>query len=265
MTDRLLKRLKANGVVAVGFVNESKLFREGEVDERIAILKSWLEAGHELGNHTFSHPSLHTTPLAEFKEDVIRGETVTRALASSTRSSARYFRHPFLRTGPTREVRLEFERFLADRGYVVAPVTLDNSDYMFNTAYVRAADKGDSELRRRIAASYIQYMASMLDFYESVSTQLFGRDIAHVLLLHANELNADTFDDLAGLFRRRGYGFVTLAEALKDKAYSEADNYAGPFGMSWLHRWAFSRGLQMRLREEPEPPDFIRKLFSSAQ
>ncbi len=55
----------------VGFVNEGKLFLEGETpadaEARIAVLKTWVDAGFELGNHTYSHRSLNRTPLEEFE------------------------------------------------------------------------------------------------------------------------------------------------------------------------------------------------------
>ena len=57
MTESLLAGLLRNGIPAVAFVNESKLYREGEVDARIALLRRWRDAGAVLGNHTFSHPS----------------------------------------------------------------------------------------------------------------------------------------------------------------------------------------------------------------
>ena len=50
-----------NGMPAVGFVNESKLYREGQVDARIALLRAWRDGGVELGNHTLSHPSSKDT------------------------------------------------------------------------------------------------------------------------------------------------------------------------------------------------------------
>src|SRR5262249_26847884 len=145
--------------------------RTGEIDERIAILKLWLDAGFELGNHTFSHPSLQTTPLPVFEEDLIRGETVTRMLLEQKGMKLRYFRHPFLHTGPTLEVRSAFEKFLAGRGYTVAPVTFDDADYMFNTVYLKARRGGDRVLAERISAAYLEHMRTMFDFFEKLSVQ----------------------------------------------------------------------------------------------
>src|ERR1700690_3701308 len=70
MTTKLLAALREQKIPAVGFVNERKLYRLGEVDERIKALDMWLEAGFELGNHTFSHTSLNKAGLKAFEDDV---------------------------------------------------------------------------------------------------------------------------------------------------------------------------------------------------
>src|SRR5262249_3567743 len=80
MTTKLLAALREQKIPAVGFVNERKLYRTGEVDERIKSLELWLDSGLELGNHTFSHVSLNRAGLKVFEDDVIQGESVTRLL-----------------------------------------------------------------------------------------------------------------------------------------------------------------------------------------
>ena len=59
MTAKLLGTLRDQKIPVVGFVNEKKLYKPGEVDERIKALQMWLDYGFELGNHTFSHTSLN--------------------------------------------------------------------------------------------------------------------------------------------------------------------------------------------------------------
>lgn len=262
MTAKLLAACREHGIPAVGFVNEGKLYRPGEVDAQIAVLRMWADAGLELGNHTYSHPSFQTTPLEAFQDEVVRGDTVTRQLLAAKGKRPRYFRHPFLRTGPTAEARASFEQFLAARGYAVAPVTVDNSDWMFAFVYAAAAGRGDAESMRRLGRAYVAYMEEVFEFHERASQALFGRQVRQTLLLHANELNADYFGEVAGLLRRRGYAFVTLEEALRDAAYAEPDRYAGPAGVSWFYRWDFTRGRrQVNWREEPEVPAFVRRLY----
>ena len=73
MTRKLVHSIKAHKVPAIGFVNEGKLYVQGEVDERAALLQMWLDAGLELGNHNFSHAYIDRVPLTTYQEEVIRG------------------------------------------------------------------------------------------------------------------------------------------------------------------------------------------------
>lgn len=259
MTQKLLAAIRAAGVPAIGFVNENKLLASGVRDDaRVALLRKWMEAGLELGNHTFSHPDLHHTPLPDFEADVVRGESVTRVLLEREGRRLRYFRHPFLHTGRDLETKASLDRFLIRRGYTIAPVTHDNADWIFARAYAAAAARGDAGAQTRVADAYVPYMEAKFDYFERQSRALFSREIPQVLLLHANALNADTFGELASMTRRRGYAFVPLSDALRDHAYRSFDAYVGPAGITWLHRWAMTRGgTRLVLPDEPKTPDFV--------
>jgi peptidoglycan/xylan/chitin deacetylase (PgdA/CDA1 family) len=259
MTRRLLAAVREAHAPAIGFVNEGKLAPDGRREEtRVALLTLWLDAGLELGNHTYSHSDLHRTPLADFENDVRRGEEVTRALLKDRGKSLRYFRHPFLHTGQDLPTKLGLEAFLKARGCRVAPVTHDNSEWIFARAYALTAQRGDSATGSRIAEAYVPYMDAKFDYFERQSQALFGREIPQVLLLHANSLNADKFGALAAMMKKRGYALVTLDRALEDPAYVSPDTYTGPAGITWLHRWALTRGgKDLVLPDEPRTPDWV--------
>lgn len=261
ITSKLLAAFRRHGVPAVGFVNESRLYVRGEMDARTELLRAWLDAGLELGHHTFSHLNLQRAPLEEYKEDVIRGETVTRMLLAERGMKLRYFRHPFLWTGPTPEYKRGLADFLAARGYTVAPVTVDNNDYVFAKVYHDAKKRGDAATAARVADAYVPYMESVFEHFERLSAETFGREVRQTLLLHANEINADRFDELAAMMKRRGYAFVTLEEALKDPAYLEPDALYKS-GISWLHRWRNAKGLPLKM--EPDAPKFVEELYKAA-
>lgn len=262
ITRKLLGTMKRNKLPVVGFVNEGKLYSNNELNpKRVALLKAWLDAGLELGNHTFSHRSLNSTPLAEFQSDVLRGEKVLRELTKAKHAKLRYFRHPFLHTGRSLETRREFESFLNTHGYSVAPVTIDNSEWIFARAYDNARDANDLVAMARIAEAYIPYMESYFAHFENLSTKLFGREIKQVLLLHANSINADHFEELVVMMKKRGYTFITLAEALTDDAYLSTDTTTGAYGISWIDRWALTRNVPSGFfKGEPRTPAFVLKL-----
>ncbi|MBZ5552729.1 MAG: polysaccharide deacetylase family protein [Acidobacteriia bacterium] len=261
ITSNLVRTVVANKIPAIGFVIEKKLFQDEKRDEgRVALLQIWLDAGLELGNHTYSHADLHQTPLVDYEQDILRGSVVTSGLMQKKGMNLRYFRHPFLHTGRSLEIRLDLDAFLTSHGYRVAPVTIDNSDWIFARAYDRAVFEDDKGLTRRIVQAYIPYMERKFDYFERQSVALFGAEIRQVLLLHANRLNADHFEDLVRMMRKRGYGFITLDEALQDKAYRSVDTFTGRGGISWLHRWAISQGKNGPFfAGEPLTPEFVMK------
>ena len=263
MTDRLTASIQKNHVPVVGFVNEQKIYKLGEMDARTELLKMWLDRGGDLGNHTYSHFSLTETPLEKFEEDVVRGETVSRLLLAQRGMQLEYFRYPFLHTGPTLEVRKAFEDFLRRRGYENAPVTVDNSDYVFATIYTKAWQRGDRATMQRVAEAYVPYLERMFDFYEKLSVETQGREIPQILLLHANLLNADYFDDIVQALRKRGSDFIPLKQALEDTAYHQPDGYAGKVGASWLERWAYTRGMKEKINADPDPPQFVIDLYKN--
>jgi peptidoglycan-N-acetylglucosamine deacetylase len=243
MTKQLLATLREQKIPVVGFVNERKLyFKWGEVDERIAALNMWLDAGFELGNHTFGHTSLNRASLKEFEDSVVQGESVTRLLLAQHNMKLRYFRHPYLDTGRDLQTRREAEAFLVQRGYRIAPVTLDAWDWLFATVYDDAKKRGDAALQQEVVRSYLSYTTEVFSYFEKLSRDLVGYEPNQILLMHANQLEAEHIGDVLDLIRKRGYRFITLESALGDSVYALPDTYVGEEGSGWLEHWAISFG-----------------------
>ena len=242
MTAKLLGTLRDQKVSVVGFVNENKLYKLGEVDARIGALRMWLDYGFELGNHTYSHASLNRVGLREWEDEVVAGESVTRLLLAEHKMKLRYFRHPYLDTGRDMLTRREAEAFLAQRGYRIAPVTLDAWDWMYAPVYDDAKKRGDTALQAQLVKSYLEYSDQVFDYTEKLSQRVVGYEVKQILLLHANQLEADHIGELLDVFRKRGYHFITLEEALGDLAYGLPDEYVGEEGTGWLDHWAVTQG-----------------------
>ncbi|HEX8633089.1 MAG TPA: polysaccharide deacetylase family protein [Pyrinomonadaceae bacterium] len=260
-TKKLLAPLVKHRVPAVGFVNEGNLYVTGEVDARIDVLRMWLDAGMTLGNHTFSHASFSRTPLQQFMDEVIHGEVVTRRLMKEKGLSKLYFRFPFNNTGATKETKEAMQAFLKSRGYEVAPFTVEHEDYVFDPVYRKAKQRKDEALMQRIRAAYLAHLDTKFDYYERRSQMLLGREVKQIFLIHVNEINADTMDETIAKLKRRGYSFITLEQALQDKAYQIKDEYVGDTGISWLHRWMIALGKELNYRDDPDPPKFINDLW----
>ncbi len=256
-TDSILKVLKGHKAPAIGFVNEGKLYSgPAMVDARAELLRSWVKAGVPLGNHTYSHFDINDVPLKKYQDDVVRGErTYTRLMRGIP--AERWFRHPFTHTGPTEDVRSALNKFLAARGYRVAPFTIENSDWIFSAAYAKANAAGDAAQAAKLRDESLAYTGRMIDWCETLAKEDFGRAIPQILLIHANDLHTDALDALLTNIEKRGYHFVTLADAMKDQAYKTPDQFVGTSGPSWLHRWRVAKNLPDRMREEPDPPQWV--------
>ena len=242
MTAKLLGTLRDQKVPVVGFVNEKKIYKAGEVDERIKALQMWLDYGFDLGNHTFSHTSLNQAGLKAWEDDVIQGESVLKWLLAQHNKKLRYFRHPYLDTGRDLQTRRQAEAFLVERGYRIAPVTLDGWDWMYAGVYEDAKTRGDAGLQQELVKSYLSYHDTVCAYTEKLAVQTIGYEPKHILLLHASQLEADHIGELLDVLRKRGYRFITLDDALDDAAYGLPDMYVGEEGTGWLDHWAITMG-----------------------
>ncbi len=251
MTKKFTETLRSQQIPAVVFVNEGQLFyRADEVEEKIAIMRSWAGSGIELGNHTFAHVGLKDTPLDAYQDDLIRGEVVSRRIANETKTPLRYFRHPFLQMGPTREIEDRFNTFLENRNYRSVPVTLTTEDWMFLFAYQRTRDANE---KQKISDDYIHFAEADVAYREEAAVRMFGRPIAQILLVHANEVTADNLKRLLDVYTSRGYKFVSVEEALKDPVYAKPDIYSPT--SDWLRGWSISKSVEF---DPPQPPEYIR-------
>jgi len=250
VTGDLLNTLNAHHVPAIGFVNENKLYRDAVLDSaRYALLEQWLQAGMDLGNHTFAHIGATASSLADYEEDVMKGEQHLRPLMQRHGRELRYFRHPFLQTGASPGRRDTLNAMLTDHGYTIAPVTFDNDEYIHAYCYEHAKRAQDDSVMQSLIDDYLAYMAEAAGFHEEQARSFFGRDIPHILLIHANALNATALDGLLVWYERRGYRFIGLEEALEDPCYALPEATT-PHGFSWIRRWQLAAG-----GRPPWPPE----------
>lgn len=258
LTQKLINTFNKYKVPAIGFVNETQLYRTGILDsDRVAILQVWLKNGYELGNHTFSHVDYNKLSAGAYFSEIKKGEAITRKLMKEHKKTLTYFRHPYLHTGATMERADSLNTFLAEHHYKVSPVTVDNADYLFAKAYNDAYLNDDDGSMAIIGQGYVDYMEKKIVYFEQKSQEVFGRQIAQTLLIHANLLNADFMGQLLGMYKKHEYAFVSQAEVLNDPAYKTPVTYYTGNGISWLFRWAMSKGMTEKIMEgDIEDPKF---------
>jgi peptidoglycan-N-acetylglucosamine deacetylase len=228
MAKEIVAALRAGRATAFGFVNAKTI--EGADSE--GVLRVWRDAGLPLGNHAFSHMDLHKNTAEAFEQDVIANEEVLRRLMP--RDDWRWFRFPYLNAGETPEKRRRIAEFLAKRGYRVAEVTISFNDWAYHDPYARCLARGDSQSVAWIERTYLEEAGKSIDEARAESRALYGREIAHVMLLHLGDLNAVMTKPLLELLRERSFEVVPLEEAQGDPVYAERPEVAVPFGATLL-------------------------------
>jgi peptidoglycan/xylan/chitin deacetylase (PgdA/CDA1 family) len=216
VVEEVVAALKAHGIAPVGFVNG--IYADADADAQ-AGLQSWLDAGFEVGNHSYSHQSARALPVAAFLADVEKNRAFLRRVAPER--SVPYFRFPYLERGNSPAERVAITEALARDGYRVANVSVDFTDWAYAPAHARCFMRGDQSALRALSESYVQSATAALFWAEESATRLFGRSTPHVLLLHAHAATAENLPALLVAYEQAGVTWITLEEALRDPAFAE--------------------------------------------
>jgi peptidoglycan/xylan/chitin deacetylase (PgdA/CDA1 family)/lysophospholipase L1-like esterase len=222
IANRIIAPLRAAGAPAFGFINGAFVERE---PDSTPVLKAWRAAGFPLGNHGWSHANLDQLTDAQFADELARNEPMLQSLMG--KEDWRWFRYPFLSEGsadPARRARIR--TMLAARGYKVAPVTMDFSDWAYNDTYARCVGKGDTAAIARMETAFLEGAEANIVRYRAMAKALYGRDVPYVLLMHLGAFDARMMPRLLEVYKRHGFRFVSLEEATRDAYYKAEINPA---------------------------------------
>ncbi|HLO94079.1 MAG TPA: polysaccharide deacetylase family protein [Burkholderiaceae bacterium] len=206
----------------------------------LALVKAWSDAGQLLGNHTMTHLDLNSpqVSLEQYQDEILRCQKILEGQSGLQR----WFRFTYLREGKPEPKRDGMRAWMKAEGFRNAYVSLDTSDWRLNE-YLETrlkadplADVGD------IRQAYLDHLWQRAQAYQALARRLQGRDIAQILLLHHNLLNALFLDDAIAMFKAQGWQFISPAEAFEDPVY-QLQPISPVAGQSLLLSMARSLGL----------------------
>ncbi|ATQ79185.1 polysaccharide deacetylase [Massilia violaceinigra] len=205
-----------------------------------ALARAWGEAGHAIGNHTMTHPDLDSAKLtlAQYQQEVMDCDKIIATLPGYQK----WFRYTYLREGNTPEKRDGMRAFLAAQGYRNAYVSLDTSDWRLDDHLTELLAKNSKADLAPLKKVYLAHVRQRALAYRALSQRLQGRDIAQVMLMHHNLINALFLDDVIGMFKDMGWTIVSPAKAFEDLVYQLAPQRAAP-GQSLLLSMSRSLGV----------------------
>lgn len=228
----LLDKLQRKQVKAILFVKGRGLDNPRGKE----IINDWNKAGHLIGNHTYSHPSLNSeaVSLDQFKEELLKNDSLINGYSNFTQ----LFRFPFLKEGNTVPKRDGFRDFLESNGYKIGHVSIDASDWYVHSRLVNRLKANPNADLSAYRSFYIKHLFERAQYYDSLSLALTGRQIKHNLLLHHNLAAALFIDDLITHFKKEGWEIISAEAAYQDSIYEEVPRNI-PAGESLI--WALAK------------------------
>lgn len=210
------------------------------------LLVQWLQGGVDLANHSMNHTSFNDLTYREGVDEIVLAQEVLAPFAEAHCKTIKYFRFPFLEEGTALDRKQAWLRYLDASGLAPGRVSIGNDDWDYDIAYSEAELAEDWELRYQIGQEYMQHMRESFAYWESVSEELFGRNVKHVLLLHANRINRDYLGLILWELQADGYEFISLNEAYQDPLYSAYDAWVSETGTSFLENIRQTRSMNAR-------------------
>lgn len=205
--NKIVQILVDNKIPATGFVIAGAI-EKGQW----AFLQSFRDAGFHIGNHTYSHYNLNRMNAEKYIADVDKADKILEPLM--TDDGPKYFRYPYLAEG-NKTTRPMVQEYLTQHHYTIAPVTIDSEDFKFNERVYKVPFRTREAYIQKMKA---QYLALIWRHTLSAEKRAGGNGGKQILLLHANVLNSYVLGDIIDMYRKNGYTFISLTDALKNPA-----------------------------------------------
>lgn len=173
------------------------------------VLRRFHDSGLSLGNHTLTHANLNQISIERYLHEI---DAADRILAPVL-TKPRFFRYPYLAMSAG-EKKDRVLKFLSQKHYSVAPVTIDSKDFTFNQLLLGVPEKSRRAFLEVLKPCYLDFIWQQTLKAEESNAANHKKDQAQILLIHANLLNAYVLPDIIHLFKTKGYSFVRLETAL---------------------------------------------------
>lgn len=239
-TPKILDILKQENVKATFFV----VGENGQTNPDL--IKRIVREGHEIGNHSFTHPNLGEVPRQITDLEL---NTTQRLIESLTGRSTRLFRAPYFGDAEPRQPdEVDPVVQAQNLGYISVGLHIDPDDWkLYDNGRKRTADDLVNETLKAAAITTPEERGEIVLLHDgggdrSVTVEALPR-IIHELKARGYEFT--TVADLAGIAPEQAMPYVQ-----KDQSYyAEADSfvfYALSLG-GWLMRWIFLIGIILGL------------------
>ncbi len=261
-TPTLLKVLDSLDIPFTIFINEAKIFNNEFENENKELLEMWIQNQNSIaGNHSYSHARYSAVGFDKFVEEIDEGEILTKHYAKKHDKELKYFRFPYNDMGADSIQHIQIRAYLESKDYVIAPFTLESSDWMYNYVYLHYLKNGELEKAKVIGEQYVDKTIELVRFYESMAKDIYKRQVKHIYLCHDNAINTYYIGEIISRLKQEDYAIVSFEESLTDPVYEQEDIYYKKWGISWLYRWMDTQKERIKwMKQEPDMSE-IEKVY----
>ncbi|MFY7697514.1 MAG: polysaccharide deacetylase family protein [Legionella sp.] len=179
-------------------------------------LEQFRKAGFTLGSHTYSHLNLNHTSAEKYIADIEKADKILAPIMSHPK----YFRYPYLAEG-SNEKKQKVIEYLNAHDYKIAPVTIDSKDFAFNESSYKIPYRARENYIQKVKTRYLAYIWKQTLRAEKNNK---ASKTPQILLIHANLLNSYLLPDILDMYKKNGYTFVSLTEALAPSLSGKSDS-----------------------------------------
>lgn len=165
-------------------------------------MKLYDDAGHMIGNHTYSHYNCKKVSSEIFIKDIEK----CHELIKNYKNFTPILRYPYLSECNNKGDKVS--EFLAKTGYINGYVTIVTLDWYVNYLMQKAIKNGKQVDYHKLRQIYLKTTLDCINFYYTVYRDRLGFSPPHSLLLHENDLNALYLGDLIELLKENNWEII---------------------------------------------------------
>lgn len=201
----------------------------------------WVENGHHVANHTHNHPSLNWLSAKQYARDIEKAENYLAPWLKV--APRRCFRFCMDMWGDTPCKCEEILQYLGEQAYQPIPVSVGFHDFRWHAAHFRVSRHGTREELEDLRTRYVKSAVRELRIHAANARAVFGRDPAHIWLIHGTPIAVDCLERILEAFKAAGVDFVPLDEAMADPMNAQIPPRVNPEFIFQVEKWALARGV----------------------
>jgi len=240
----VLKAFDAVGHKAAGFVTGNFVAS----DWGQTVVQTWLDQGHVIANHSWTHPHANETDTVSYLKDIRRNQDYLDTVSGTSA----YFRFPFLDDGRDRLQQEALFAGLRGLGLSNAPVTMDSVDW-YTTGRMEAALQANPNTDLAPYRDYyVKMCVTLSNHWDGVAQALGFKSLPHQTLMHHNILNGHFLKDVLLALKNDGWTFVDASEAL-----AFPDYHLIPHEPTSGRNWLTLKAGETKIETDPYPEEYL--------